>query len=224
VGTATLTGTTGGDVTLTATATNGDINLVPNGTGAVIIGPAGAGVIASDAGQSLTVTGTTVLTLGSGAGDIVLSLAGTTANKVTISGPTAAQYATSLADEDLVNKFYVDTIAGSATGDVKAVKATFSLSTVGTFNVGAALPAGATVLSVKAKVTAADTGTGTLSFGKAGAVAAYMTTGEVDNQSVSIYISETLVTEAASEQVIGTVAGSPAGAGSVTVVVTYQLA
>jgi hypothetical protein len=144
--------------------------------------------------------------------------------KVTVSGPTAAQYATSLADADLVNKYYVDTVAGSATGDVKAVKATFSLAATGTFNIGAVLPAGSTILSVKANVTAADTGTGTLSVGKAGSVAAYMTTGENDTQTIGMYLAETMVTEAGTVQVIGTVAGTPAGAGSVTVVVTYQLA
>jgi hypothetical protein len=51
-----------------------------------------------------------------------------------------------------------------------------------------------------------------------------MTTAEVDSQTTGIYISETMVTEGSSVQVIGTVAGSPAGAGSVTVFVTYQLA
>jgi hypothetical protein len=156
VGTATIQGAAT-DVTITATGTNGDINLVPNGTGAVVIGPAGAGVIASDAGQTLTVTGATGLTLGATAGDITLSLANNTTDKVTVSGPSAADYATGLADADLVNKYYVDTVAGSATGDIKGVNATFSLAAAGTFNIGAALPAGATILSVKANVTAADT-------------------------------------------------------------------
>jgi len=233
----------GGDVTITALATNADINLVPNGTGAVVIGPTGAGVIASDSGNTLTVNGQTGLTLEAGtsgnvaitsaagtvnvtstSGDITMTVANSTADKVTVAGPSAADYATGLADADLVNKYYVDTVAGSATGDVKAVKATFSLAAVGTFNIGSALPAGATILSVKANVTSADTGTGTLSIGKSGSVSAYMTTSENDTQTVGIYIAETMVTEAGSEQVIGTVAGTPAGAGSVTVVVTYQLA
>lgn len=218
----TIDGATG---TIASTATNGDINLVPNGTGAVVIGPAGAGVISADAGEALTVTGNNTLVLSSTAGDIVMTLAASTADKVTVAGPTPTEYATGLADADLANKYYVDQVAltGGA-GDVKAVRATFSLSANGTFNIGAALPAGATVLSVKANVTSADTGTGTLSVGKAGNVAAYMTTGENDTQTVGMYLAETMVTEAGSEQVIGTVAGGSAGAGSVTVVVTYQLA
>lgn len=213
----------GGDVSITALDANSDIILTPTGTGAVVVGPSGAGLIQSDAAQPLSVVGTTILTLQSGTGDVVLALSGTTANKVTVSGPTAAQYATTLADEDLVNKYYVDTVAGSSTGDIKGISATFSLAATGTFNIGAVLPAGSTVLSVKANVTAADTGTGTLSVGVAGNVAAYMTTAENDTQTIGMYISETMVTNAG-VQVIGTVAGTPAGAGSVTVFVTYQLA
>jgi hypothetical protein len=232
VGTSTISAVDGGDLTITATATDADIVLVPNGTGSVVIGPAGAGQISSDSGQGLTVTGDTFLTLVSTTGDVtidsaddlLIDLPNTTTAKVSLTTVTAVNYATGLADGDLVNKYYVDTVAGSASGDVKAVKATFSLAAAGTFNIGSALPAGATVLSVKANVTSADTGTGTLSVGKAGDVAAYMTTSENDTQSVGMYLAETMVTEASSEQVIGTVAGTPAGAGSVTVVVTYQIA
>ena len=118
VGTATLTGTAGGPVTLAATATNSDIVLTPNGTGAVVIGPAGAGLIQSDAGMPLTVRGNTFLSLESVTGDTTMVLPASTTYKVTVSGPTAAQYATGLANEDLVNKQYVDTVAGSAAGDV----------------------------------------------------------------------------------------------------------
>ena len=214
----------GTDAFITALATNGDVNLVPNGTGSVVIGPAGAGLIQSESTYALTVAGDTGLTLqATSSGDITMVLSGTTANKVTISGPTAVQYATSLADEDLVNKYYVDTVAGSATGDIKGIVATFSLAAVGTFNIGAVLPAGCTVLKVKANVTAADTGTGTLSVGVSGDVAGYMTTAENDTQTVGMYISETAVVNAG-VQVIATVAGTPAGAGSVTVYVEYQIA
>ena len=232
VGTATIAAPTGGDVTITATATNADINLVPNGTGAVVIGPAGAGVIQSDSGQSLTVTGSTTLALtaGTGAvtitstlGDTVMALAAGTADKVTVTGPTDVQYATGLGSNDLVNKYYVDTVAGSATGDVKAVKATISLASTGSFNIGSALPAGATILQVKVNVTSADTGTGTLVVGKSGGNE-YMTASENDTQTVGMYIAEDMVTEAGSEQVQATVGGTPAGAGSATIVVTYQLA
>lgn len=223
VGSATLFGDTV-DTTLTATGTNGNINLIPNGSGAVIIGPAGNSAISSEAGQSLNVIGSTTLVLTAGTGSVTVNLSGTIANKVNVSGPTAAQYATGLADTNLVNKYYVDTVAGSVAGDVKAVKSTFSIAATGTFNIGAALPVGTTILSVKVSVATADTGTGTLSVGKSGSVAAYMTTTENDTQTVGMYLAETLITEAGSVQVIGTVAGAPAGAGSVTVVVTYQLA
>lgn len=243
VGTGTIQGASGGDLTITATATNADINLVPNGTGAVVIGPSGAGTISSDSGQTLTINGVAGLNLQAGtsgnvaisstagtvnvtsaSGDITMTLAAGTADKVTIAGPSAADYISGLSNNDLVTKYYVDQTAGFASGDVKAVKATFSLAATGTFNIGSALPAGATILSVKANVTSADTGTGTLSIGKAGSVSAYMTTSENDTQTAGMYLAETMVTEASSEQVIGTVAGTPAGAGSVTVVVTYQIA
>src|SRR5690606_5741366 len=62
----------GGDVTIEALDTNADINLVPNGTGSVVIGPAGAGQISSDSGQTLTITGDTGLTLASTTGDVTI--------------------------------------------------------------------------------------------------------------------------------------------------------
>jgi hypothetical protein len=210
----------GATATLASTTANGNINLVPNGTGSVVIGPAGSGQIASDVAEPLLVTGTTVLTLASGNGDIVMSLAGTTANKVSISGPTAAEYATGLAANDLVNKEYVDTVAGSATGDIKGITATISLATAQTLNIGDLLPVGATVLKVKVNVTAADTGTGTLSI--LGGAVTYMATGENDTQATGIYVAETMavVTTAQTTAVIG---GTPAGAGSATIFVEYQI-
>ena len=224
VGTATIAAPAAGDVTITATATNGDINLVPNGTGAVVIGNPGAGVIASDAGQTLTITGNNTLVLESTSGDVVLKLAAGATDKVTVSGPTAAEYATGVADADLVNKLYVDQAASTASsGSVKAVKATVNLGVAGATNIGAALPAGATILRVKVQVTSADTGTGTLVIGKSGATSAYMTDVESDSQTLGMYLAETYVVEAASTQVIATVAGS-AVSGSANVIVEYQLA
>lgn len=213
------------DTTITATATNGDIVLLPNGTGSVIVGPVGAGIIQSDAGTALTVTGNTTLTLNSVTGTLTLGLPTGTGSKVTVSGPTAADYATGLGASDLTNKQYVDDAiaAGATAGSIKAVVATIDLSAGGTTNIGAILPAGATILSVKVQVTAADTGTGTLSVGKAGTVAAYMTTAEVDNQGTGIYIAEDYVVEAGAVQVIATVAGTPAS-GSANVIVEYKVA
>lgn len=211
--------------TISATATNGDLTLLPNGTGSVVIGAAGDGIIESDAGSALTVRASTVLTLESTAGGVVVALASGTADKVNVSGPTAAEYATGLADTNLVNKYYTDTaIQTGVSGSIKAVKATVPLNANGTVNIGAVIPAGATVLSIKAQVTTADSGA-VLSVGKSGAVSAYMDGAENDAQSAGLYMAETFVTEASATQVIATVTGSSlAGSGSAQVIVQYQLA
>jgi hypothetical protein len=207
------------DLTLTATATAGDIVLMPNTGGSVIVGPVGAGLIQSDASTALTVRGNTTLTLESGTGSTSMVLASGTTAKVSVSGPTATDYATSLAANDLTNKQYVDDAiqAGAASGSVKAVKLTGIGA--GTTNIGAAMPAGATVLSVKVMVTTADAG-GAISVGKAGQVAAYMTTAENDPAVTGLYLADTYVTEASSVQVIATATGT----GVYTVFVEYQVA
>jgi hypothetical protein len=110
VGTATLQGGTT-DVTLTATATNGDINLIPNGTGTVNIGSSGAGTIASSSGQTLTVTGDAGLTLGATSNDITMTLANANTAKVTISGPSSNTYAQAMGLNDLVNRDFVENYA-----------------------------------------------------------------------------------------------------------------
>lgn len=231
VGTATIQGGAT-DVTITATGTNGDINLVTNGSGTVNIGAAGAGVIQSDSGQSLTVTGSSTLALTAGtgavtitstAGDTVMALAAGTTAKVTVTGPTAAEYATGLEAADLANKQYVDDVAAAGgAGDVKALKAVVSLAAAGTFNIGSVVPTGSTVLSVKVNVTAADTATGTLAVGVSGTTDAYMGAVENDTQTTGLYVAECMVVNAAA-QIIATVAGTPGGTGSATIVVTYQL-
>lgn len=215
------------DVTLTAVGTNGDIVLLPDGTGSVIVGPVGAGLIQSDVGTALTVRGNNGLTLESGTAgqDVVMLLPTGTTTKVSVSGPTASDYATGLAANDLTNKQYVDNAiaTGASAGAIKAVSATVDLSSAGTTNIGAVLPAGSTVLSVKVNVTAADTGTGTLSVGISGGVSDYMTTAENDTQTIGLYLAECMVTNSG-VQVIATVAGTPAGTGSAKVVVEYQVA
>jgi hypothetical protein len=221
----TINGTTGA---ITATATNSDLVLMPNGTGSVIVGPVGAGLIQSDAGTALTVRGNTTLTLTSGTGDTTMALPSGTGSKVTVSGPTAADYATGLAAEDLVNKQYVDTAiaSGAAAGAVKAFQRTVPLNANGTTAIPltGTMPAGATVLSVKVNVTVADTGA-TLSVGKTGSVAEYMTTAENDPQTQGLYVAECFVTEASAEGLIATVASSSgSGSGSCVVIVTYQVA
>jgi hypothetical protein len=218
VGTGTLTGTAAGDVSLAVSTVNGNITLLPNGTGTVIVGSGATGVIRSNTGQALVVRGTTNLSLESVTGSTTMILpAGTTA-KVSISGPTPAQYATSLAPNDLVNRQYVDQFVPS--GGMNTVTANISLSSIGAVTIGLPLPTGAIILTVRVNVTIADSGTGTLSVGKAGTPAAYMLITENDPQAVGLYIAETMVVESGSVQVLATVAGSPIS-GQARVMVEY---
>jgi hypothetical protein len=211
---------------ITATATNSDIVLMPNGTGSVIIGPVGAGLIQSDPGTALTVRGNTTLALQSGTGSTSMVLTTGTTNKINVSGPTAVDYATGMADTNLVNKYYVDTaIANSAEkGAIKSFQATVPLNADGATNIGTPMPAGATVLSVKVRVDTLNAGT-TLSVGKTGSVAAYMATTENDPQTAGLYMAECFVTEAGSVQLKADVlASGGVGSGSCVVIVTYQVA
>lgn len=217
----------GTDLSITSTATNSNIVLTPNGTGAVVIGPAGAGILQSDAGTPLNIQGNTTLTLTAVTGNVIVALTGSS-NYVNISGPTALQYAAAIAavPTALTNKQYVDAAiaSGASAGAVKSFQAVVDLSTNGTTTIGTAMPAGATVLSVKVVVGLADA-TATLSVGKALAVAAYMTTGENDTQNAGMYMAETFVTEAGSVQVNATVASTAGTPGSTaTVIFTYQVA
>lgn len=229
VGSSTLSAPTAGPVTLTATATNSNINLVPNGTGQVIIGSTGAGTIASGTGESLTVTGTTTLTLASTTGNTTMSLGSAGAYVAVATSDadtTGATYATAIASAPtaLVNKYYVDQAIQTVaeTGAVKVVSATVPLNANGTTNIGAALPAGAVVLSVKVNVTTADTAA-TLAVGTSTTAGAFMATTENDPQTNGIYVAETYVVNASSTQVIATVAATGATSGSsCVVIVTYQ--
>ena len=218
------TSTATNDVTLTAVGTNGDVVIVPNGTGSLIVGLTGAGLIQSDTGTALTVRGNTSLTLTSVTGDTIMALPSGTGSKVTVSGPTAADYAIGLAAADLVNKQYVDDAiaTGAAAGAIKAVTATIDLSATGSTSIGAALPTGVTVLSVKVLVTVADTGTGTLQVG-VGGDASLMTTSENDTQTTGMYIAETYVVEGSSVTINATVGGTPVS-GSATIIVEYKVA
>ncbi len=213
------------DLVITSTATNGDLVLMPDGTGSVIVGPTGGGLIQSDVGEALTVRGNDGLTLETGTTDIIMLMPSGTGTKVTVSGPTASDYATGLTANDLVNKQYVDDAiaTGAAAGSIKAVTATVPLDADGSTNVGAALPAGSTIVSVKVVVTVVDS-TATLVVGKAGGNQ-YMTATENDPQTTGMYMAETYVVEAGSVTVQATVAGSATDAGaSATVIVEYKVA
>lgn len=215
------------NVTLTSLDTNSSIVLMPNGDGTVVIGPAGSGVIQSDAGTPLSVIGNTVLTLQSILGNVVLSP--TALSYVDVAGQTAASYAGAIAtiDTALTNKYYVDhaIAAGASAGAIKSFQATVSLATNATVAIGTLIPAGATVLSVKVIVTTPDSAA-TLSVGTAtDGVAAFMTTAENDTQTAGMYMAETFFTIGASEQVNATVAGTGATSGSTCkVIFTYQVA
>lgn len=225
LGAGTIAGGTSGlpDFTITS-GTNGDISLVPQGTGSVVImGGVGNSLIESDVATALTVRGNTTLTLTSGTGSTTMALPTGTTAKVTVSGPSAADYATGLANADLVNKYYVDTAiaSGAAAGSIKAVKVAVGAN--GVTNIGAAMPAGATVLSVKVQVASANA-TASIEVGNATTASAYMTAAENDPSTAGIYLAETFVTEALSTQVKATVSGSTGTDGVYNIIVEYQVA
>ncbi len=225
VGTTTIQGSAT-DTVITATAINGDLVLMPNGTGSVVVGPVGAGLIQSDAGTALTVRGNDGLTLETGTTDIIMLMPTGTGTKVTVSGPTAADYATGLAASDLTNKQYVDDAiaSGASAGAIKAASATVALNANGTTSFTTVIPANATVLSVKVQVTAVDTGA-TLSIGDGTSAARYMTTAENDPQVTGIYMAETYDSNVAAVTLVATVASSSgSGSGSCRVIVEYQVA
>lgn len=249
VGSATLIGTSLGDVTLVATSTDANVNILPNGAGSVIIGNAVAAVIRSDTAQPLTIQGNTTLSLVSVTGGTSLVLPSSSTFKIGVSGPTDTEYATGLTSVDLTNKLYVDNTAASAqsaailaaniastaaisaaiavseAGSVKSFKKVVSLSVVGSVNIGTLLPANSTILSVRTNVTSVTTGSGTLlSVGITGNLAAYALASEIYTDIVGFYVSETEVTEATAVQLLATVSGTASATGSATVVVTYRLA
>ena len=206
----------GATATISSTVLNSDITMLPNGTGSVVVGPIGAGLIQSSTGTSLTVRGNSTVRIEASAGGIIMLVSGTVANKITVSGPTAAQYATGLVDADLVNKYYVD---NTSVGVVRATSATVTLTNA-TTSIGVPLPAGATILQVKVNVLTVDTAVGTMVVGKAGNISAYMTAIQNNLQTLGLNTQETMVTEAGSVQIIATCAGCVSG--TATVLILYQ--
>ncbi len=206
---------------ISSTTTNTNIQIVPNGTGSVVVGSGSQGKITSSTSQTLLVTGLAGITIAATTGNAVVALANSTTPKLTVTGPTASDYATGLTNSDIPNKYYVDTVAGSASGSVKAVKATVSLITNTTVNIGTILPANSTVLSVKVNVTSVDT-TALLTIGDGTTANRYMPSTENDCAVSGIYISEVYDTAGTTIQIVATVSGS-SGAGSANVIVEYQL-
>lgn len=107
----TIAGTT---ATIAVSQSTRDITLLPGASGAyVVVGStAEDGLIEGTVGQDLYLTSDQFLYLESANQDVIMSLGANTNSKVSVQGPTAQQYATGLADSDLVNKYYVDTTGG----------------------------------------------------------------------------------------------------------------
>jgi hypothetical protein len=211
-------------VTLSSIAPNYSITLIPNGNGSVIIGTTGGGILESAAAESLEVVGNTTLTLTSILGSLYLSLPAGITNKLSIIGPTAVDYATGLAENDLTNKFYVDNAitTGAAAGAVKSLQTEVPLNVDGTTVIGTFIPTNSTLLSVKVLVDVPDT-TATLCVGSVtDGIDAFMLTTENDLQTAGIYEADIFFTIGASEQVIATVAGS-SGSGLCHIIYSYQV-
>lgn len=138
---------------------------------------------------------------------------------------TDASYETNMVDNSLSTKAYVDNAISTAVvpGAIASVTGTVDLSSTGTTNIGAVLPANVTILRVYANVTTADTATGDLAVGVSGSVDSYMDELENDTQTIGKYISDGVLVDAStSDQIIATVAGTPGGSGSATVTVEYR--
>lgn len=119
---------------------------------------------------------------------------------------------------------YVENNAGTGAGLVKAYQAVVLLSVDGTTNIGSPLPAGSTILSVKAIINTVDS-TAIMTVGKTGNITSYMIAEENNPQVLGIYMSECFVFESLSTQVIATVSGSAGSVGaSCNVIIEYQLA
>ena len=192
VGAATVQGVSGGDLILTAPAGNGSVQLNPTGTGTVVVGPAsGNAEIASESGHTMTLVGDTgvTLTVNAANNNIVLSLP-TGTGVATIGGAmTASSYASNVASvpNALPNVQYVtNAITTATTNGVFAVTVSVTNSTVAMVT----LPVGATVLTVKVKVTTADS-SAVVTVGDAGNNSRFMASSENDPSALGLYVAET---------------------------------
>lgn len=88
-------------------------------TDILTLGPTNtASIVEGEVGQTLTIISDGNLGLQSTTGNAVVTLGASATPKVTVSGPTAVQYATGLADSNLANKYYVDTTSTAAAAAV----------------------------------------------------------------------------------------------------------
>ena len=95
-----------------STGTNSDINLVPNGSGKVVLGNLVDITLRSASSRKLTLLSDNELILQSSS-KITAQLPVDSTNKISISGPSAIQYSTNLTDNDVTNKKYVDLTVAS---------------------------------------------------------------------------------------------------------------
>jgi hypothetical protein len=107
----------GDTATIGSVNQNSNINLIPNGTGKVVLSGTGGTALTTNPGEQLNlVANQSNVIINSTSGNTTMALATNTNSKVTVSGPTAAQYSSGLADSDLVNKYYVDNLVSSIIG------------------------------------------------------------------------------------------------------------
>lgn len=103
--------------TVSALAENADLILLPNGGGRVVAGGVGETVLTGGNGEQVTLKGTAAnIVISSETGNTVLDLPTGQTSKVTVAGPSASEYATGLGSNDLVNKYYVDSLVLSLNG------------------------------------------------------------------------------------------------------------
>jgi hypothetical protein len=112
-------------------------------------------LIESGNGQGMMISANQALTLQSASDSIALSLPAGTGNKITVIGPTANDYATSLSSSDLANKQYVDNyVANAISGSA------YTLPTASTTVLGGVKIDGTTITIDGNGVISANTGGG----------------------------------------------------------------
>ncbi len=106
---------------------------------------------------------------------------------------------------------------------IKAVRATLAFNSVGTVNIGSALPTNATVSKVLVNCTQAFNGTSTVTFGVAGQVAELGAANESDLTTTGVYVIDCFKTYVSNEQLIATYVANGASAGAASIEVHYSL-
>lgn len=254
---------------ITGNAVDADLSIIPNGTGEVVIGATGDGVVKSDASSSITLLGDVNAIIESNTGSVFIKDAGlgvaqfdalTGADTSLVfqsdtitNGPKigsdqdsdikfvlsagkllkandGAAYDAALtgggasADPAFVTKSFLDTtITENIAQSVKTETINIDLSTDSTTIFGDALPANATILSVKLSVTTITDTAATFSVGDGTTVNRYMSVDENDPESLGIYTNEILDTDVSIIQLAYTVTSNAATVGAGILIVGYRL-